>query len=125
MSILKLPYLVAVVMPSLGRKKNQTLKKKKRQEAIEITLKELERLFGGATTMESQGVTRMIDGTILVDHNQTLVLTGTTRKEFLSRKAAVEKVAVEVGKMLNQEAVAVLAYDSDSFIVELGPEKKE
>ena len=87
MNVLKLPYLVAVVIPSLGRNKNQTLKKEKRQEAIEITLKELERLFGGATTMESRGVTRMLDGTVLVDHKQTLVLTGTTRKEFLSRNS--------------------------------------
>jgi hypothetical protein len=125
MNILKLPYLVAFVIPSLGRKKNQTLKKEKRQEAIEITLKELEGLFGGATTMESRGVTRMLDGTVLVDHEQTLVLTGTTRKEFLSKKAAIEKVAVEVGKMLDQEAVAVLAYDSDSYIVELRPEERE
>ena len=89
-----------------------------------MTLKELERLFGGATEVRSQGVTRMLDGTVLVDHGQTLVMTGTTRKKFLGKKAEVEKIAVDIGKMLDQEGVAVLAYDSDSFIVILEPERE-
>ena len=121
MEILKLPYLVMIVIPRLGRSKGKRLNKAQRRKAIVTALQALRALFGGATTMRSQGVTKMSDGTVLLDTGQTLVMSGTTRRKFLRRRKEVGRIAMRVGKMINQESMAVIAYPSDGFIVILEP----
>ncbi|MBI4678743.1 MAG: hypothetical protein HY748_14280 [Elusimicrobia bacterium] len=66
-----------------------------------------------------------MDGTVLVDPDQTLVVSGTTRREFLRRRKEVERLALRVGEMLNQESVAVIAFASDSFLLIRYPGKGE
>lgn len=119
MRIQKLPYLVAIVIPSLGRTAKERLTKAQRNVIIQTALKRFEKLFGGATPMRLPpgGIVRLSDGTVLVDSNQTLVLSGTTRREFLRQRKEVEQLALQVGEMLNQESVAVLAFASDSFLL--------
>lgn len=123
MKILRLPHLVAVVIPSLGRTKTVKLSRDRRNEAIKMVLKEFEKMFGGATPMRVPpgGITRMLNGEVLLDPGQTLVVSGTTRRPFLKRKNDIRRVAKKVGVMLDQEAVAALAFPSDSFIVLLEP----
>ncbi|MBI4738808.1 hypothetical protein HY772_04565 [Candidatus Woesearchaeota archaeon] len=127
MHIQKLPYLVAIVIPSLGRKAEERLTKVERNAIIQMALKRFEELFGGATPMKIPpgGIVRLTDGTVLVDHNQTLVVSGTTRGEFLRWRKEVEHLALQVGEKLDQESVAVLAFASDSFLLIRDTDKGE
>jgi len=115
----KLPYLVAIVMPSLGRTVSQRLTKAQRSAVVEMGLKRFEELFGGATHMRLSpgGIVRLLDGTVLVDPNQSLVVSGTTRTEFLRRRKEIERLALRLGEMCGQQSVAVLAFASDSFLL--------
>ena len=90
-----------------------------------MALKRFEELFSGATSMSSNGIVRLLDGTVLVDSNQTLVVSGTTHREFLRQHKKVEQLALRVGEMLDQESVAVLAFASDSFLLIRDPGKGE
>lgn len=119
MRIQKFSYLVAIVIPSLGRTTEERLTKAQRNAVIETALKRFEELFGGATLMRIPpgGIVRLLDGTVLVDPKQTLVISGTTRGEFLKWRKEIEQLALEVGERLDQESVAVLAFASDSFLL--------
>lgn len=123
MRVQRLSYLVALVMPSLGRAGSRQLSQALQNRAMALAVKLFEKWFGGATPMRVPpgGVVRMLDGSVLFDHDQTLVVSGTTRKEFRKRRKEMERVAAQVGKMLGQESVAVIAFPSDSFIVFLEP----
>ena len=101
MRIQKLPYLVAIVIPSLGRTAAERLTRAQRNVIIQTALKRFEELFGGATPMRIPpgGIVRLLDGTVLVDPNQTLVVSGTTRREFLRRREEIERLALRVGEM--------------------------
>lgn len=63
------------------------------------------------------GITHMADGTVLVDGGQTLVVSGTTPRGFQKHRKAVLALAGEVGRMLDQEAVAVLTLDRSSVFL--------
>lgn len=127
MRIQKLPCLVAIVIPSLGRTAKERITKAQRNAVIQTALKRFKELFGGATPMSIPpgGIVRLLDGTVLVDPDQTLVVSGTTRSGFLRRRKEVGQLALQVGEMLNQESVAVIAFASDSFLLIREPGKGE
>lgn len=118
MRMKKLPFLVGVAIPSRGGRAQAKLKTADQDAAIRLALEELEKLFGGATAMKAPGIVRLLDGTTVIDVDQTVVVAGTTRTEYLKLKAGVAMVAEKVGKLLEQESVVVLAYSrSDGFIL--------
>lgn len=43
----------------------------------------------------------------------------TAGKTFLARRDRIEAFVTRMGEELNQDAVSVLAFDSDSFLIEL------
>jgi hypothetical protein len=60
----------------------------------------------------------MASGTVLLDPDQILVLAGTHRKDFLRYKRRIAALADELGEMLGQESMFILAFQkSDSFLV--------
>ena len=42
-----------------------------------------------------------------------------SREEFLANRNRIEAFVTRMGEELNQDAVFVLAFDSDSFLIEL------
>ena len=60
-------------------------------------------------------------GKILYEAGQVLVVSACdSREEFLARRDRIEAFVARMGEELNQDAVFVLAFDSDSFLIELG-----
>ncbi len=127
MRVLRLPYLVGIVVPSLGGLAQVKLKPADQAQAIRVVLEAFEGWFGGATPMKTPpgGIVRLEDGTPLLDSDQTLVVAGTTRLQFKKREADVVRLAEKIGKMLMQESIGVLAFaTSDSMPVIPGLSKR-
>jgi hypothetical protein len=93
------------------------------EEAIEMLLNAFAKWFGGASAMPSLGTWRMRDGSgVEIDRGQTVIASMTTRREFRKRRAAIRHIARRVGDLLNQEAMAVIAYPaSEGFVVGAEP----
>ncbi len=110
MGVKRLSYLVAVPIPRLNKEKKR-LAKSKVNKATERLLKAFGEWFGGATTMPCLGTWEMLDGSgVAVDKNQTVVMAMTTRKQFQKFRRQIEQVVEEVGDLLEQEGMAVIAY---------------
>jgi len=115
-------YLVGIPIPSLDRK-GEPLESPEIEAWTRRTMDELTACFGGATPVSAPGtnVVQSADGSMLTlfEHGQTLVLSACdSRGEFLRSRTRIEVFAGRMADALRQEAVFVLAFPSDSFLVE-------
>ena len=121
--ILEKRYLVGIPIPALDQAG-------RRLGAAEIegwkkrAKRELTACFGGATPIPAPGV-NIVEGPAgkpltLYEEGQVLVLSGCgSREEFLAMRPRIERFAGEMAEALRQQAVFVLAFPSDSFLVEI------
>lgn len=107
----KLPFVAAVPIPTLDRN-GRRLPKKRRKKAVDKVMKELDALFGGAKVIPSPATYRTKSGRTLVEEKEPLVISMTTRTLFRKHNRKVEELASHVGDDLDQEAMAVIAFDS-------------
>lgn len=111
-------YLVAVPVPFLD-KHGRELNGSEVQRWVTLAQQELTGCFGGATAVPAPG-TNIVGGKILYEAGQTLVVSACdSREEFLANRDRIEAFVTRMGEELNQDAVFVLAFDSDSFLIEL------
>jgi hypothetical protein len=75
--------------------------------------------FGGATILPAQGTSVVVGGE--TEQGQRLVLAACdSRDAYLARRTEIFELAEELRRALRQDSVLVLAFASDSFIVEKG-----
>jgi hypothetical protein len=111
-------YLVAVPVPFLD-KHGREVNGSEVQRWVALAQQELTECFGGATAVPAPG-TNIVGGKILYEVGQTLVVSACdSREEFLANRDRIEAFVTRMGEELNQDAVFVLAFDSDSFLIEL------
>ncbi len=116
-------YVVAIPIPFLD-KGGKKLGRKLRQKWERKVQKELTECFGGALRYRSRGTFLLPDpvtGKIrsYTEKGQVLIVSGCDdRDEFLAKRERLENLVVAMGKDLNQAAVFVLAFPSDSFLIE-------
>jgi hypothetical protein len=118
------PYLVAIPVPSLDIN-GTPLERGDIDKWIKKTLDELTECFGGAMPIAAPG-TNILDGRILYEKDQVVIVSACdSREEFLQNRDRIEAFAEEMRRDLRQYAVFVLAFPSDSFLVEIvsGPEE--
>ena len=123
-------YLVAIPVPSLDRN-GEPLEKKEIDEWTRRVLDVLTACFGGATPVPAPG-TNVVQGSdgrmvTLFESGQVLVVSACeSRAVFLRKRRRIETLAARMADRLRQEAVFVLAFPSDSFLVEgaIRPERK-
>lgn len=123
-------YLVAIPVPSLDRE-GEPLDENEIHEWTRRVLDELTACFGGATPIPAPG-TNVVQGSnggmvTLFEGGQVLVLSACeSRTAFIRKRRRIEAFAARMADALRQEAVFVLAFPSDSFLVEgvIRPEKK-
>lgn len=107
----KLPFVVALPIPTRDRH-GRRLARGRRKQAIDTVLAEVDRLFGGAKAIQSPATYRTLAGKTIVEEREPLVLSMTTRKECMRYKDAVKRIAAIVGKELDQESMAIIAFDA-------------
>lgn len=111
-------YLVAVPVPFLDKRARE-LSGSEIQRWVTLAQQELTECFGGATAVPAPG-TNIVGGKILYEAGQVLVVSACdSREEFLAHRGRIEAFVTRMGEELNQDAVFVLAFDSDSFLIEL------
>jgi hypothetical protein len=111
-------YLVALPIPFLD-KHGRELSGGDTQRWVTRAQQELTESFGGATALPAPG-TNVVGGKVLYEAGQTLVVSACdSREEFLAHRDRIEAFVTRMGDELNQDAVFVLAFDSDSFLIEL------
>lgn len=111
-------YLVAIPVPFLD-KDGRELSPGEVQRWVTLAQQELTECFGGATAVPAPG-TNIVGGKILYEAGQTLVVSACdSREEFLANRDRIEAFVTRMGEELNQDAVFGLAFDSDSFLIEL------
>jgi hypothetical protein len=111
-------YLVAVPVPFLDRR-GRTLDEDEVRRWVALAQRELTECFGGATAVPAPG-TNIVGGKMLYEAGQILVVSACdSRDEFLAHRDRIEVFVGRMGDDLDQDAVFVLAFDSDSFLIEL------
>ena len=96
-----MPYLVGIPIPYLDRL-GKRLRPSRVKPWIEKAALELTDCFGGATPIPAPGV-NVVEGQVLYEKGQVLVLSACESR----------------GEALNQDAVFLLAFSSDSLLIEL------
>lgn len=80
---------------------------------------ELTECFGGATPVPAPGV-NVVEGKVLYEKGQILVLSACGNREaFLPNRERLASFAERMGDALDQDAVFLLAFPSDSLLIEL------
>jgi hypothetical protein len=111
-------YRMAVPVPSLD-KRGRELIWSDVQRWVTLAQQELTECFGGATAVPAPG-TNIVGGRVLYEAGQVLVVSACdSREAFLANRDRIEAFVIRMGEELNQDAVFVLAFDSDSFLIEL------
>ena len=116
--IRELRYRVGIPIPFLdrnGRKLNS--------RAVETWTRraelELSECFGGATTLVPSPGINILGGKVLYGKGQTLVMSACgDRDEYLAKRDRIQTFADRMAEALKQESVFVLAFSSDSFVIE-------
>lgn len=117
----RLGYVVAIPIPFLDRL-GKPLPARKREKWVRLLLTELAECFGGATQIPAPG-TNMVDGQLLYERGQTLVLAACrNRSEYLASKSRIKTLVLRMSAGLRQNSVFVLAFQSDSFLIEIPDE---
>jgi hypothetical protein len=89
------------------------------QRWVDLAQEELTDCFGGATPLPSPG-TNIIDGKVLYEKGQILVCSAcNNRSEFLEKRDRISAFVERMGADLKQDSVFVLAFPSDSFLIEI------
>jgi len=110
--------MVAIPVPFLDRH-GKELNKRQMQKWVRLAEKELTDCFGGATPIPSAG-TNIIEGQIVYEEGQTLVCSACeNRKEFLKQRNRIAAFVERMGNELDQHSVFVIAFPSDSFLIEI------
>lgn len=116
-------YLVGIPVPYLDRN-GQKLDRSLTATWTKKTLLELTECFGGATPLSAPATNRVGEN-ILFEEGQTLVLSGCDdRDEYLLKRDRIQEFAERMGVALNQYSVFVLAFPSDSFLLEIAVTRK-
>lgn len=111
-------YLVGIPVPFLDRN-GRKLDRRQTRRWTRAALDELTSCFGGATP-HAAAATNIVGGKVLYEEGQVLVLSGCdSRDEFLPYRARIQAFVERMGVALNQHSVFVLAYASDSFLIEI------
>ena len=110
MKRMRLPYVVAVPIPTKDSK-GRRLPGKKVKKAEKRMLLGFRGFFGGAKSIPSPGVYKTLSGKVIVEKDEPLVISMTTKGKYLKHKAKVETLIDSVGDDLNQESMAVIAFD--------------
>jgi hypothetical protein len=111
-------YLVAIPIPDLDRT-GRKLESMRTAEWLNRARKELTECFGGTTVIPAPG-TNILDGEVVYEKGQRLVVSACrNRDDFLTKRDRIEAFAGRMAEELNQNAVFVLAFPSDSFLVEV------
>ncbi len=111
-------YVVAIPIPWLDRN-GRKIKRARINHWVRMAEQELTECFGGVTPIPSSG-TNIVDGKILYEKGQMLVHSACDkRSSFLQKRARIQMFVERMGKDLDQWAVFVLAYPSDSFLLEI------
>lgn len=111
-------YLVGIPIPYLDRRgkrlRTSQVKSWIRKAAVELT-----DCFGGATPIPAPGV-NIVEGKVLFEKGQILVLSACqSRANFLPHQERIAAFAERMGEALDQDAVFLLAFSSDSLLIEL------
>jgi hypothetical protein len=105
-------------------KREKRLNRRLRQKWERKVQNELTECFGGAVRYRSPGTFILPDpltGKVrsYVEKDQVLIVSGCDdRDAYLAKKERIQNLVVEMGKDLNQAAVVVLAFPSDSYLIE-------
>jgi hypothetical protein len=111
-------YIVAIPVPFLDER-GRKLKRRQMQRWVDLAQEELTDCFGGATPLPSPG-TNIIDGKVLYEKGQILVCSAcNNRSEFLEKRDRISAFVERMGADLKQDSVFVLAFPSDSFLIEI------
>lgn len=111
-------YLVGIPIPYLDRR-GKRLRPAQVKSWIEKAAVELTGCFGGATPIPAPGV-NIVDGKVLYEKGQILVLSACQgRGDFLPHRERIAAFAERMGEALDQDAVFLLAFSSDSLLIEL------
>ncbi len=111
-------YLVAIPVPFFDRR-GRELSASGFSAGRRSRKQELTECFGGATAVPAPG-TNIVGGKILYEAGQVLVVSACdSREQFLAHRDRIEALVTRMGEDLDQDAVFVLAFDSDSFLIEL------
>ena len=114
----EMSYLVGIPIPYLDRR-GKKLRPAQVKSWIEKVAVELTGCFGGATPVPAPGV-NIVDGKVLYEKGQILVLSSCPgREDFLPHRERIASLAERMGEALDQDAVFVLAFPSDSLLIEL------
>lgn len=114
----ELKYIVGLPIPSLDRE-GRPLDGADIDRWTEMALTELTECFGGATRIAAPG-TNVLEGEIVYEKEQILVVSACkNRDEFLVKRDRITAFAECMGEGLNQESVFVLAWPSDSCLIEI------
>ena len=111
-------YLVAIPVPSLDRRGRAISQEKVKEWSLKAQ-RELTECFGGATPLPAPAM-NMVGRKVLYEQAQVLVLSGCdNREQFLRKRERIETFVEEMGRALDQHSVFVLAFPSDSFLIEM------
>ena len=124
----ELTYMVGIPIPYLDRRGNPLAKREVtawRQKAEQL----LTECFGGVTRLAAPGLNQVRtpgEGRLtLFEKGQILLLSGCAhRPAFLLHRDRIEKFVKRMGQALDQQDVFVLAFDSDSFLIEVPRRRK-
>jgi hypothetical protein len=119
----ELRYLVEIPIPYVDRK-GRTLDRRKRlrwQRRIEAVLTEC---FGGFTAAKAPAMNRVQTAggswMTLTERGQVVLRSACRdRAAFLAHRKRLVNLVVRMGEQLNQADVFILAYDSDSLLIEV------
>jgi len=116
--ISKKTYLVAIPVPSLDRR-GRAISQRAVERWSRKAQRELTRCFGGATPLPAPA-TNIVGRKVLYEKGQVLVLSGCDdREQFLRKRERIRIFVEEMGRALDQYSVFVLAFPSDSFLIEM------
>ena len=109
-------YVVALPIAALDRHR-RPLDDELVSEWTRRAVRELTECFGGATLLPAPGSSAVVDGQ--PERGQAVVLAACdTRERFLESRARLRAFCLELKRGLDQETVLVLAFASDSFLIE-------
>jgi hypothetical protein len=109
-------YVVAIPIAALDRT-GQPLEDDRVREWTRRTLRELTDCFGGATLLPAPGSSVVVNGRS--ERGQAVAVAACDRREaYLDKRERLRAFAAALKDGLDQETVLVLAFASDSFLVE-------
>lgn len=107
MSRTVLPHYVKVIVPSKD-KSGEPLPRSVAESWLSKAEKRFCELFGGCTTYAGVGLYNPLSGELEIREDIKLVESYCTRKDYLQKIGEVERFALEMGRDMNQQSVALV-----------------